>query len=81
MATLPTNFQGTPTPAGPGISPMLFPPVGGLTVQQAILYRALRLAGITRGPGRTANVEQFNDALIALNGLIAYLNSDRKSVV
>lgn len=53
-------------------------PTGGgstsLKVQDAILYRALRLARITGGPGRTPNPEQFVDALISLNGLLDSLN-------
>jgi hypothetical protein len=58
-------------PTGPGLS---------LSVQDAILYRALRLAQITRGPGRTANPEQFNDALIALNGMLDSLNIQRDAI-
>jgi len=46
-------------------------------VKDAVLYRALRLAQVTRGPGRTANPEQFQDALIALNGLIDSLQIQR----
>jgi len=45
-----------------------------LKAQEAILYRALRLARVTGGPGRTPNPETFVDALISLNGLIDSLN-------
>src|SRR6516225_4372344 len=52
----------------------LVPPALSIVLKDAILYRALRLAQITRGPGRTANPEQFNDALIALNGMLDSVN-------
>src|SRR5215472_9334608 len=50
------------------------PPVASIQLKDQILYRALRLAQVTRGPGRTANPEQFQDALIALNGMLDSLN-------
>ena len=50
------------------------------TVQQAILYRALRIAGVTMGPGRTASPDQLADALLALNGLIDYLNANEGAI-
>ena len=50
------------------------PVASSIQLKDAILYRALRLAQITRGPGRTANPEQLNDALVALNGMLDSLN-------
>lgn len=50
------------------------------TVQAAILYRALRLAGVTMGPGRTASPDQLSDALLSLNGLIDYLNAQEDAI-
>jgi hypothetical protein len=38
------------------------------------------LAQVTRGPGRTANPEQLNDALIALNGMLASLNIQHDAI-
>src|SRR5215831_18091261 len=58
----------------------LVPPVASIQLKDAILYRALRLAQITRGPGRTANPEQFNDALLALNGLLDSLNIQHDAI-
>ena len=52
----------------------------GQTVQQAILYRALRLAGMTMGPGRTASPDQLADALAALNGLTDLLNTNEGAI-
>ena len=48
--------------------------MASIVLRDQILYRALRLAQITRGPGRIANPEQLNDALIALNGMLDSLN-------
>jgi hypothetical protein len=67
--TLPKGFSiiwGPNGPTGGGTS--------SLKVQDAILYRALRLARVTNGPGRTPNPEQYVDALISLNGLLDSLN-------
>src|SRR5215472_15860471 len=50
------------------------------TVQAAILYRALRLAGVTMGPGRTASPDQLSDALLSLNGFLDYLNAQPDAV-
>ena len=50
------------------------------TVQAAILYRALRLSGVTMGPGRTASPDQLSDALLSLNGLVDYLNAQEDAV-
>ena len=58
----------------------LVPPVASIQLKDAILYRALRLAQITRGPGRTANPEQLNDALLALNGLLDSLNIQHDAI-
>jgi len=67
--SLPTGFNVIWSPNGP---------TGGgstsLAVQDAILYRALRLARVIGGPGRTPNPEQYVDALISLNGLLDSLN-------
>ena len=48
------------------------------SVQSAILYRALRLAGVTGAAGRTASPDQLADALGSLNALTDYLNSQRE---
>jgi hypothetical protein len=50
------------------------------TVQAAILYRALRLSGVTMGPGRTPSPDQYSDALLSLNGFIDYLNAQPDAV-
>jgi len=51
-----------------------------LAVKDLILYRALRLAQVTRGPGRTANPEQFQDALMALNGMLDSLGIQHDAI-
>jgi len=56
---------------------------GGLSspaVRDVILYRALRLAQVTGGPGRSPSPDQCHDALIALNGLIETLNIQRAAI-
>jgi len=58
----------------------LVPPAASIALKDAILYRALRLAQITRGPGRIANPEQLNDALIALNGLLDSVNIQHEGI-
>src|ERR1700745_1102135 len=50
------------------------------TLQAAILYRALRLSGVTMGPGRTPSPDQYSDALLSLNGLVDYLNAQPDAV-
>lgn len=59
---------------------MSVPPPASIVLKDAILYRALRLAQITRGPGRTANPEQLNDALIALNGMLDSFNIQHDAI-
>jgi len=51
-----------------------------IKVKDCILYRALRLARVTGGPGRTPNPEQYVDALISLNGLLDSLNINRSAI-
>jgi hypothetical protein len=48
--------------------------MASIALKDAVLYRALRLAQITRGPGRIATPDQFQDALGALNGMLDSLN-------
>lgn len=50
------------------------------TVQQAIIYRALRMCGMTGGPGRTASPDQLSDSLLTLNALIDELNSNEGAI-
>jgi hypothetical protein len=59
---------------GPGVSGASY------AVRDVVLYRALRLAGITTGPVRTANPETFADALLSLNGFIDYLNAQGDAI-
>lgn len=59
---------------GPGVSGTSY------AVRDIVLYRALRLAGITTGPVRTANPETFADALLSLNGFIDYLNAQGDAI-
>ena len=73
--TLPTGFSVIWAPGGPTGQGST-----SIKVQDVILYRALRLAGVTGGPGRTPSPEQLVDALISLNGLIDSLNLHRGAI-
>ncbi|PWT72946.1 MAG: hypothetical protein C5B60_08820 [Chloroflexi bacterium] len=49
-------------------------------LKQAILYPALRKAGITLGPQRTPSPAQYQDAIDELNRLIGSFNCDRLNI-
>lgn len=51
-----------------------------MSVQTEILYPALRLAGVTSGPGRTASSEQLADAFASLNRLLSRWSTSRLNV-
>jgi hypothetical protein len=49
----------------------------GETIGKAVLYPALRKAGVTLGPQRTPSPAQYQDAVEELNRLLGSLNCDR----
>src|SRR5262249_52586902 len=51
-----------------------------VSVDKAILYPALRKAGVTLGPQRTPSPAQYRDSLDELNRLTGSLNCDRMNI-